>query len=130
MTPDAAERPPLDKDRLTSAYPELVPDLVVEVLDEAASTNAVAARRAQEGARDGLVVVADHQSAGRGRLDRTWETPPGTAVTFSMLLRPTGPARSWPWLPLLTGLRRRQGAQGHRPRRRREVAERRPGRAT
>jgi len=47
VTPDSAARPPLDKVRLMSAHPELVPDLVVEVVDEAASTNAVVARRAR-----------------------------------------------------------------------------------
>jgi BirA family biotin operon repressor/biotin-[acetyl-CoA-carboxylase] ligase len=48
-------------------------------------------------------VVTEHQTAGRGRLDRSWETPAGTALTFSTLLRPQVPAPSWPWLPLLTG---------------------------
>ena len=38
------------------------------------------------------MVVAEHQTAGRGRLDRTWETPPRSALTFSVLLRPTVPA--------------------------------------
>jgi len=75
-----------------------------EVVAETASTNALVADRAREGAPDGLVVMAEHQTAGRGRLDRTWETPPGTALTFSMLLRPTAPPATWPWLPLLTGL--------------------------
>ncbi len=103
MTPDSAARPPLDKARLTGDNPGLMPDLTLEVLDTAGSTNQVAAERAQAGAPDGLVVVADHQTAGRGRIDRTWETPPGTAVTFSMLLRPDTPTRAWPWLPLLTG---------------------------
>ncbi|WP_323793951.1 biotin--[acetyl-CoA-carboxylase] ligase [Nocardioides sp.] len=103
MTSDRAARPPLDKTRLKQANPELVPDLTVEVADELPSTNAVAAARAREGAPDGLVVVADHQRAGRGRLDRTWESPAGTSVTFSLLLRPTAPTRSWPWIPLLTG---------------------------
>ena len=103
MTTDSAARPPLDKSRLGSDNPELMPDLTVEVTAVLASTNAEVSRRAQEGAPDGLVVVADHQTAGRGRLDRTWETPPGTAVTFSILLRPETPTRSWPWLPLLTG---------------------------
>lgn len=103
MTTDSAERPPLDKARLTSDHPELMPDLSVEVVDVVESTNAAVAARAREGAADGLVIVADHQSAGRGRLDRTWETPPGTAVTFSVLLRPQAPTRSWPWIPLLTG---------------------------
>jgi BirA family biotin operon repressor/biotin-[acetyl-CoA-carboxylase] ligase len=96
------QRPPLEAGRLASAL-ETTPDLTLELLPEAASTNQVAAERARAGAPDGLLVVADHQTGGRGRLDRTWETPPGTAVTFSLLLRPTVPASSWPWLPLLVG---------------------------
>ena len=103
MTTDSAARPPLDKARLEGADPELLPDLTVEVVETAPSTNAVVAERALAGAPDGLVVVADHQTAGRGRLDRTWESPPGTALTFSMLLRPQSPTRAWPWLPLLAG---------------------------
>jgi BirA family biotin operon repressor/biotin-[acetyl-CoA-carboxylase] ligase len=102
VTPDPAARPPLDKARL-AANPDLVADVTIEVLDETPSTNAVVVERALAGAAEGLVVVADHQTAGRGRLDRSWETPPGTALTFSLLLRPTVPTRSWPWLPLLTG---------------------------
>ncbi|CAN5554969.1 biotin--[acetyl-CoA-carboxylase] ligase [soil metagenome] len=103
VTTDSAARPPLDKSRLAAPTPELMPDLTVELVDSLPSTNAAVIARAQAGAPDGLVIVADHQSAGRGRLDRTWETPPGTAVTFSMLLRPQSPTRAWPWLPLLTG---------------------------
>ncbi|MBS44822.1 MAG: biotin--[acetyl-CoA-carboxylase] ligase [Nocardioides sp.] len=80
-----------------------MPDLTVEVVEETPSTNALVAERARAGAPDGLVVVAEHQTAGRGRLDRTWVTAPGTSATFSMLLRPTRPAETWPWLPLLTG---------------------------
>ncbi|HWI42803.1 MAG TPA: biotin--[acetyl-CoA-carboxylase] ligase [Nocardioides sp.] len=95
-------RGPLDADRLADGL-YFVPDLSLELLPEADSTNAVAADRARAGAPEGLVVVADHQVAGRGRLDRTWETPAGTAVTFSLVLRPTVPAASWPWLPLLAG---------------------------
>ena len=103
MTSDPAARPPLDKARLTGANPELHPDLHLEVVDELPSTNRLAIERALAGGPDGLVVVADHQSAGRGRLDRSWESPAGTAVTFSLLLRPTTATRAWPWLPLLTG---------------------------
>ena len=83
--------------------PDTVPDLTVEVLDEVGSTNEVVRERAVAGAPDGLVVVADHQTDGRGRLGRRWVSPPGTSLTFSMLARPGVPTRSWPWLPLLTG---------------------------
>jgi BirA family biotin operon repressor/biotin-[acetyl-CoA-carboxylase] ligase len=102
VNPDPAQRPPLDAARIAAG---VGPDagLLVEVVAEAPSTNALVADRARAGAPDGLVVVADHQTAGRGRLDRTWETPAGAALTFSILLRPTVPTRSWPWLPLLTG---------------------------
>ncbi len=95
MTSDHAGRPPVDASRL--------PDHQVEVVDEAGSTNALVADRARTGGPEGLVVLAEHQTAGRGRLDRTWDTPPRSALTFSVLLRPTVPPAMWPWLPLLTG---------------------------
>jgi len=79
-------------------------DWVVEILPETPSTNAVVAERARAGGPHGLVVVTEHQTAGRGRLDRSWETPARSALTFSVLLRPEVEARRWPWLPLLTGL--------------------------
>ena len=74
------------------------------VLPEAPSTNALVAERARAGAPAWLVVATEHQTAGRGRLERTWETPDRVALTFSTLLRPDAPASEWPWLPLLTGL--------------------------
>ena len=77
--------------------------MVLEVLEETTSTNAVAAQRARAGAAEGLVVVAEHQSAGRGRLDRSWEMPARSGLIVSVLLRPVVPTREWPWLPLLTG---------------------------
>lgn len=55
------------------------------------STNADALALARQGAREGIVVVADHQSAGRGRRDRRWVAPPGGSLLASVLLRP--PAR-------------------------------------
>jgi len=97
MTDDYGSRPPLDESRLTSApWP-------VEVLAEAGSTNALLADRARNGAEP-QVLVTEHQTAGRGRLDRTWETPDRAALTFSLLLRPTLEAHRWPWLPLYAGL--------------------------
>lgn len=73
------------------------------MVEEADSTNSLVTNRARAGAPHGLVVVAEHQTAGRGRLDRSWEVPNRAALTFSMLVRPDLPAESWPWLPLLTG---------------------------
>ena len=57
-------------------------------LDEVDSTNTSVRDQARQGAAEGLVVVADHQTAGRGRLDRTWESPPGANLLASVLLRP------------------------------------------
>ncbi len=53
------------------------------------STNTYLRAQAREGAPDGTVAVADHQTAGRGRLDRTWEAPAGASLLVSVLLRPT-----------------------------------------
>jgi BirA family biotin operon repressor/biotin-[acetyl-CoA-carboxylase] ligase len=56
--------------------------------------------------------VADHQTAGRGRLDRAWVTPAGSALTFSVLLDPAGvPVARWPWLPLLAGIAVSEGVR-------------------
>jgi BirA family biotin operon repressor/biotin-[acetyl-CoA-carboxylase] ligase len=57
-------------------------------LAEATSTNSVLSDEARRGAAEGLVVVADYQSAGRGRFERRWESPPGASLLFSVLLKP------------------------------------------
>jgi BirA family biotin operon repressor/biotin-[acetyl-CoA-carboxylase] ligase len=63
----------------------------VRWLAEVDSTNRVVAVLARAGAPDGLVVVADHQTAGRGRRGRSWEAPPGSSLLASVLLRPVPP---------------------------------------
>jgi BirA family biotin operon repressor/biotin-[acetyl-CoA-carboxylase] ligase len=67
------------------------------------STNDLAGERARTGAPTGLVVAADSQTAGRGRLGRTWHSPPGTNLYLSILLRPTRPPPEIPPLTLLVG---------------------------
>jgi len=57
-------------------------------LAETTSTNTVALTAGAEGEPEGYVVVADHQTAGRGRMGRTWVAAPGTALLVSILLRP------------------------------------------
>ncbi|HET9060236.1 MAG TPA: biotin--[acetyl-CoA-carboxylase] ligase [Acidimicrobiales bacterium] len=63
----------------------------VERVTTTTSTNSVLAERARAGAPEGLVLVADYQSQGRGRFDRSWEAPPGACLLMSVLLRPPLP---------------------------------------
>lgn len=96
-------RPPLDPDGLRGLVGGRV-RFDVEVVAAAPSTNALATGRAQAGAPEGTVVTAEHQTAGRGRLDRSWETPDRAALTLSVVLRPEAAPERWPWLPLLVGV--------------------------
>jgi len=99
---DDLTRPPLRPRELARA---LEPDgWRVEVLASTGSTNAVVSERARAGEPAGLAVVAEAQTAGRGRLDRSWVSPPRSGLTLSVLVRPDLPPAGWPWLPLLTGL--------------------------
>jgi BirA family biotin operon repressor/biotin-[acetyl-CoA-carboxylase] ligase len=77
----------------------------LDVVDEVGSTNAeLAARAADPDLAEGVVLVAEHQVTGRGRLDRVWTSPPRAGLTVSFLLRPDVPAARRGWLPLLTGV--------------------------
>ncbi len=77
----------------------------LSVAEWTGSTNADLLARARDGAPEGLVLAAEEQTAGRGRMGRSWLSPPRAALTFSVLVRPTGvpPARRG-WLPLLAGV--------------------------
>ncbi|MCD0453060.1 biotin--[acetyl-CoA-carboxylase] ligase [Actinocorallia sp. API 0066] len=101
------DRPPLNEKALNRA---LARDgsfwREIRVVSETGSTNADVAALAAEGAREGVVVVAEAQTAGRGRLGRSWAAPPRSGLMFSVLLRPGAsvPATRLGWLPLLTGV--------------------------
>lgn len=96
------DRPPL---RAAALQRALEPDgWRVEVLDSTGSTNAVVAERARAGEPHGLVVAAEEQTMGRGRLGRLWVSPPRAGLTFSVLVRPDLAPDRLGWLPLLGGL--------------------------
>ncbi|MEV7240064.1 biotin--[acetyl-CoA-carboxylase] ligase [Streptomyces sp. NPDC003236] len=78
----------------------------VEVVRRTGSTNSDLVARAAAGrAGEGAVLVAEEQTAGRGRLDRQWTAPPRSGLFFSVLLKPAEvPVARWGWLPLLTGV--------------------------
>src|SRR5215472_4561867 len=105
MPGDEGRRPVLDAARLNGAlapWPGLWRE--VRVVEETGSTNADLLAEAQAGAGEGLVLVAEAQTAGRGRLGRRWISPPRRALTFSVLLRPAVPAGLLGWVPLLAGV--------------------------
>jgi BirA family biotin operon repressor/biotin-[acetyl-CoA-carboxylase] ligase len=67
------------------------------------STQAVARVWAERGAPEGAVVLADHQTAGRGQRGRHWTAPAGAALLLSLILRPRLPVSRWPAIPLAAG---------------------------
>ncbi len=76
------------------------------VVPESDSTNSDALAALRSGARvpHFSAFVSDFQRAGRGRSGRTWETPPGTSLTTSIVLRPEVARASFVWVPMLSGL--------------------------
>jgi BirA family transcriptional regulator, biotin operon repressor / biotin---[acetyl-CoA-carboxylase] ligase len=99
------DRPPLREAALRSALVvdgSLWRDL--RVVDRTASTNADVAAAARAGSPEGLVMLAEEQTAGRGRAGRTWRAPARSGLALSVLLRPPLPRESWGWLPLLAGV--------------------------
>jgi BirA family biotin operon repressor/biotin-[acetyl-CoA-carboxylase] ligase len=76
----------------------------IEVVESTGSTNADLLARALAGEPEGAVLAAEEQRAGRGRMGRTWTSPPRAALTFSVLLKPAVPPARRGWLPLLVGV--------------------------
>ncbi|WP_435600713.1 biotin--[acetyl-CoA-carboxylase] ligase [Streptomyces sp. C10-9-1] len=118
MTPDNApegahasrwsdlDRPPLNTASLRRGI--LVPGGLwtsLEVVASTGSTNADLVERAAS-LEEGAVLVAEEQTAGRGRLDRSWTAPARSGLFVSVLLRPGAgvPVERWGWLPLLAGV--------------------------
>ncbi|MGI5247253.1 biotin--[acetyl-CoA-carboxylase] ligase [Dactylosporangium sp. CA-139066] len=99
------DRPPLHQATLRRAL--VVPGgfwTDLRIVEETGSTNADVVAAARDGAPEGLVIAAERQSAGRGRLDRQWQSPPRAGLMLSVLLRPDLPPSRLGWLPLLAGV--------------------------
>ncbi len=98
--------PPLDAE-LTRAFTPCLPGGrlagPLRAYRSLASTQTLARAWAATGAPEGAVVLADYQTAGRGRHGRPWTAPGGTALLFSVVLRPRLPVARWPEIPLATG---------------------------
>jgi len=104
---DTPPRPPLD---VVGVRRDLVgPERVLhrlDVVESTGSTNAdLLARHAAGEDISGAVLVAEHQSAGRGRQGRHWSTPARSQIALSLGVDATGrPPSTWGWLPLITGV--------------------------
>jgi BirA family biotin operon repressor/biotin-[acetyl-CoA-carboxylase] ligase len=72
--------------------------------DSLPSTNTELAKLALGGAAEGLSLIAEEQTAGRGRLLRSWSSPKGAGLYFSILLRPEFPLHSWPLITFMAAL--------------------------
>lgn len=86
----------------------LLPDAVfcrdIHVFDEVGSTNRVAREMALSGAPEGTVVLAERQSAGRGRMGRSFSSPPGGGIYISLLFRPSCPPADYALLTPCAGV--------------------------
>jgi len=110
----ALERHPYQGVAYRGSSPRLCPDQIewelntrligrrVAVWDRVSSTNDLAAAASRSRANDGLVVLAEGQTAGRGRRGRAWVAPPGSALLMSTLLFPEG-AMAEPWWLMALG---------------------------
>lgn len=76
----------------------------IHFYDIVESTQEIAHKLAREGAKEGTVVITEQQSKGRGRLGRPWESPKGTGIWMSIIVRPNIPPHQAPQLTLLTAV--------------------------
>lgn len=94
-----------NRDTLEKAFPGSLIGHRIHFFDTIDSTNSYAAMLAGGGAREGEAVIADCQTAGRGRLrGRVWQSPPGRNLYTSVILRPAIPPASAPGLTLVAGV--------------------------
>jgi BirA family biotin operon repressor/biotin-[acetyl-CoA-carboxylase] ligase len=90
-----------DFNSVAADFPEPFRLLIRESVE---STNDEIRKLALTGAPDGLIILAERQTAGRGRRGAAWFSPVGDSLAFSILLRPSEPKALWPRLALAAGL--------------------------
>ena len=103
--PPPDPRAPHDRERIEAGLAERRCGPVdLRLVGSTGSTNADAVALLAAGATVPLVVAAEVQTAGRGRLDRTWMSPQGASLLTSVAVLPSVPVTSWGWLPLIAGV--------------------------
>jgi BirA family transcriptional regulator, biotin operon repressor / biotin---[acetyl-CoA-carboxylase] ligase len=97
-------RQPLDEQSLTKSC--VPPWRAIEIIGETGSTNAdLLSRAAAREDVDGVVRIAEHQTAGRGRINRSWSSVPFSQIALSVGVNAVNvPVSAWGWLPLLSGV--------------------------
>ncbi len=101
----------LDKDSIKKYLDTSWAGCEIIYKDVTGSTNNDARDLAAEGAVHGTLVVADRQDNGRGSRGRSWETPPGSNIAMSLIIRPTAPAERISMLTLVMGLSVAEGVE-------------------
>lgn len=94
----------IDADALTASLATKVFGKTIRSFAEVDSTQSVAHQLAAQGAGEGTLVIAERQTAGRGRMGRTWFSPEGKGIWMSLLLQPKIPLARTPQLTLLTAV--------------------------
>ncbi len=102
---------PLSADRILAGLKTGLVARNVIYLPETGSTMDDARRLAERGAPDGTLVVADYQTAGRGRLDRRWQAPPAGSLLLSFIFRPAIASHHVQQLTMLCGLAVAEGVE-------------------
>jgi BirA family biotin operon repressor/biotin-[acetyl-CoA-carboxylase] ligase len=94
----------LDVNLVTSRLQTAFMGHSLHYLEQTDSTQTVARELAENGAREGTVVIAEQQSSGRGRMGRKWHSPPGKGIWMSIVLKPRIPIQLAPQLTLLAAV--------------------------
>jgi len=103
--------PDLAPERIQARLRSRVIGRPLEVVGEVGSTNDRVMAAGRDGAPEGLAIIADRQTAGRGRLGRPWASPSGVGLYTSILLRPRLPASQVSLLSLVAGLAVAEGIE-------------------